>query len=55
MRNFRELKEKKEAVVGLFINAMCPEFLEIAAYAGFDFAILDNEHGAWDGESFEPE
>lgn len=52
MRNFRELKEKKEAVVGLFINAMCPEFLEIAAYAGFDFAILDNEHGAWDGESF---
>lgn len=50
-QNFKRLLEKEKDVVGLFINAACPEFVEIAAYTGFRFAIIDNEHGSWDGET----
>lgn len=50
-QNFKKLLKEEKNVCGLFINAACPEFVEIAAYAGFKFAIIDNEHGSWDGES----
>lgn len=52
MRNFRDFFKDNKPTVGLFINFMCPELVEIAAYTGFDFAIMDNEHGAWDGATF---
>ena len=48
-QNFKKLFETGERVAGLFFNAACPEVLEIAAYAGFKFGIIDNEHGSWDG------
>ena len=34
----------EQGVVGLFMKTADPAF-EIAGYAGFDFAILDLEHG----------
>ena len=48
-QNFKKLFETGERVAGLFFNAACPEVLEIAAYAGFKFGIIDNVHGSWDG------
>lgn len=34
-----------ERVCGCFIPFPSPEIVEIAAHAGFDFALIDNEHG----------
>ena len=31
--------------VGLFINFAAPALVEMAAIAGFDFIVIDNEHG----------
>lgn len=50
-QNFKALLKDRKRAAGLFFNAACPEILEIAAYAGFQFAIIDNEHGSWDGAS----
>lgn len=35
-----------EVVIGPFINCAYPAFIEICGLAGFDFAIIDLEHGA---------
>lgn len=48
-QNFKKLLKENGKTVGLFLNAACPELLEIAAYAGFKFCVIDNEHGSWDG------
>ena len=53
-QNFKALLRENERVAGLFLNAACPELLEIAAYAGFQFVIIDNEHGSWDGATHAP-
>ncbi len=37
-----------EVVIGPFVNIASGAMLEIAAYAGFDFVILDTEHGPLD-------
>jgi len=42
--NFKE-KIKKEAVFGVFSKTTDPAFIEIMGYSGFDFVILDMEHG----------
>lgn len=41
----RKLKQG-ETVLGTFINCPYPAFMEICGYAGFDFAVIDMEHGA---------
>jgi len=41
----RKLK-RGEVVLGPFINCAYPAFIEICGHAGFDFAIIDLEHGA---------
>lgn len=41
----RKLKQG-EVVLGLFMNCAYPAFVEICGYAGFDFAVIDLEHGA---------
>jgi 4-hydroxy-2-oxoheptanedioate aldolase len=41
----RKLK-RGEVVIGPFINCAYPAFIEICGHAGFDFAIIDLEHGA---------
>lgn len=42
---FREKLKNKECVVGPFMKTSDPMFVEVAGIAGFDFAILDMEHG----------
>ncbi|MSS73855.1 MAG: aldolase [Candidatus Latescibacteria bacterium] len=37
-----------EVVLGPFVNLASPALIEIAAFAGFDFVILDTEHGPLD-------
>lgn len=44
-----QLKQKLqrgEVVIGLFMNCTYPAFIEICGHAGFDFAIIDMEHGS---------
>lgn len=41
---FKE-KMKKEPVFGVFSKTKDPAFIEIMGYAGFDFVIIDLEHG----------
>lgn len=41
----RKLKQG-EVVIGPFMNCAYPAFIEICGHAGFDFAIIDMEHGA---------
>jgi len=35
-----------EVVIGPFMNCAYPAFIEICGHAGFDFAVIDMEHGA---------
>lgn len=44
-RQFRDLCTK-EVVVGTFSKTQDPAFIEILGHAGFDFVVLDLEHGA---------
>ncbi|MEG3985490.1 aldolase/citrate lyase family protein [Microcoleus sp. D3_18a_C4] len=37
--------KKGETVLGLFMNCAYPAFMEICGHAGFDFAVIDMEHG----------
>ena len=49
MNPTNSVKEKLaagERVIGCFIPPASPEIVEICALAGFDFALLDAEHGA---------
>lgn len=49
-----KLKEKLnagEAAIGTFIVCNAPDLVEIAGLTGFDFVILDNEHGPMRAES----
>jgi 4-hydroxy-2-oxoheptanedioate aldolase len=43
-----QLKQKLqrgEVVIGPFMNCAYPAFIEICGHAGFDFAVIDMEHG----------
>jgi 4-hydroxy-2-oxoheptanedioate aldolase len=43
-----QLKQKLqqgEVVLGLFVNCAYPAFIEICGHAGFDFVVIDLEHG----------
>ena len=42
-----------EVVLGPFVNLASGALIEIAAYAGFDFVVLDTEHGPLDIETTE--
>jgi 4-hydroxy-2-oxoheptanedioate aldolase len=43
--NFRRYLEQKDTVFGVFTKTQDPFIIEILGKAGFDFVILDNEHG----------
>ena len=43
----RKLKSG-EAAIGTFVNCAYPAFIEICGLAGFDFAVIDLEHGPLD-------
>ena len=38
--------QQGEVVIGPFMNCAYPAFIEICGHAGFDFAVIDMEHGA---------
>ncbi|MDR2726382.1 MAG: aldolase [Deltaproteobacteria bacterium] len=42
---FRERLKSGKALLGPFVNLCHPAIMEIAGLAGFDFAIIDTEHG----------
>ena len=44
---------RDEAVFGLFCNIPSPMVVEVLGYAGFDFVIIDAEHGIADFETVE--
>ena len=43
--NFKQYLKEKDSVFGIFTKTNDPFFVEIMGKAGFDFVILDNEHG----------
>ena len=51
LRNkIREVLDAGGTTIGTWINMKCPEACEAAAAAGFDFVIIDAEHGSFDIE-----
>lgn len=36
-----------EKVLGGFLSLNCPSLVEMVGYSGFDFIVIDNEHGAF--------
>ncbi len=45
IKTFEDKLRDDEHVTGLFMKTCDPAFVEAAGYGGFDFAILDQEHG----------
>jgi 4-hydroxy-2-oxoheptanedioate aldolase len=45
LQSFKEKLARGEPVFGPFMKTLDASFVEITGYAGFDFAILDMEHG----------
>ncbi len=52
LENFKK-KLGSGCVIGPFMKTGDPAFVEVAGYAGFDFAILDTEHGPVSIESMQ--
>lgn len=50
-QTFRKKLAKGEVVFGVFCKATTPEWIECLGHAGFDFCILDREHGPASFES----
>ena len=48
MNDLRQKLARGEVTRGLWQNLPGPEAAELAAHAGFDWLVLDGEHGAWD-------
>ena len=42
---FSDLLKENRPLLGMFIGFNCPALVEMAGFAGFDFIIIDNEHG----------
>lgn len=53
IRIFKERMDGKGYVLGPFMKTCDPAFVESAGYSGFDFAILDMEHGPASIESMQ--
>lgn len=45
LKQFKDKLFNGDSVIGPFMKTGDPAFVEAAGYAGFDFAILDTEHG----------
>jgi 4-hydroxy-2-oxoheptanedioate aldolase len=48
MISFKELAHSNHRFLGMFIQSTSSEFVEIVGYTGFDFIIIDMEHGPID-------
>ena len=42
---WRSRLEAGDVLIGVFCKTTAPEFIEVIGHAGFDFCILDMEHG----------
>ncbi len=49
-KSFKELKRSKDRMLGMFVQSRSEEMVEIIGYAGFDFVVIDMEHGPFDIE-----
>lgn len=45
MKNIKYEMKMGNPMVGIFIPFSAPAFVEMAAFCGYDFVIIDNEHG----------
>lgn len=45
MKSFKDLLQEKDTVYGVFCKTNDPFFIKVLGKSGFDFVILDNEHG----------
>ena len=45
MKNFKDYLDEKDTVYGVFAKTNDPFIIKVLGKAGFDFVILDNEHG----------
>lgn len=52
-RAFAARLRAREQLTGLIVKMPCASLLETAGYSGFDFAVIDTEHGPGDGEMLE--
>lgn len=48
VKDFKEKLKAGKSVIGPFMKSCDPAFVETAGFAGFDFVILDMEHGPTD-------
>lgn len=51
--SFKKLLKENKSITGIFSGLNAPFVIEMAAYSGFDFVIIDNEHGVSGYESTE--
>ena len=51
--NLKEKMRRGDFCVGPFLKAGSPEIVEVSGYAGFDFVLLDMEHGPLAYETIE--
>lgn len=49
-KSFKELKSSGRKLLGMFVQSRSEEIVEIIGHAGFDFVIIDMEHGPFDIE-----
>ncbi|MBQ6471788.1 MAG: hypothetical protein IJJ33_07385 [Victivallales bacterium] len=45
MKNLKEKLKTAKAVKGIFLQSGCPAIAEMAGGCGYDFAVIDGEHG----------
>lgn len=50
---FKRALKARTPLFGLFVGQPAPSVVELIGYAGFDFAIIDTEHGPAGGETLE--
>ncbi|MBO9608198.1 MAG: aldolase [Paenibacillaceae bacterium] len=50
MNRIRTMLRQGEVPIGCFVGIYSPAIVEMAGWAGFDYVVIDNEHGAfgWD-------
>lgn len=53
MAHIKTKIQNNENVMGAFINFFAPPLVDMAGYAGFDFVIIDDEHGAFSSTELE--
>ncbi len=52
-RTFKSRLRASEPLVGCFVMAPSPTIVEMCGFSGFDFVIIDQEHGPTDTETLE--